>query len=118
MWFLKCLFDWVGASVSGKGGWEEVGSRAEAPARATETGANEPEERKQLRWRQNAFRISFPSQNPRERTWPQCVCVCWKENRLCCQINLYADSLSASYKPGLWGFECDALFSRISISSS
>jgi hypothetical protein len=106
MWFLKCLF-WLSESLSWWQGWEqqEVCSIAEASARAKETGTNEPEERKQLRWRQNAFEISFfPTPCIHGNRRGSRVYVLEEKQAL--QSN---KSVCGSFlcKPGLWDLACD-----------
>lgn len=114
LWFLQCLLGCVGALVGSRGGEGRLAAQWR-PRPGIQDGTNEPEERKQLRWRWNALKISFPSLHPPEQMWQFCVCmcacalvhactcVCWKENRLYSQINLCAYPLSA--KPGLWDLE-------------
>ena len=134
LWFLQCLLGCVGALVGGRGGEGRLAAQWR-PQPGLQDGTNEPEERKQLRWRRMRLKSPSPLCIRRNRCGSSgcvcvcvcvcvrararmhaCTCVCWKENRLYSQINLCAYPLSA--KPGLWDLEYVLFFFWISISSS
>ena len=115
LWFLQCLLGCVGALVGGRGGEGRLAAQWR-PQPGLQDGTNEPEERKQLRWRRMRLKSPSPLCIRRNRCGSSvcvcvcarvcmhaCACVCWKENRLYSQINLCAYPLSA--KPGLWDLE-------------
>ena len=76
LWFLQCLLGCVGALVGGRGGEGRLAAQWR-PQPGLQDGTNEPEERKQLRWRRMRLKSPSPLCIRRNRCGSSgCVCVC------------------------------------------